>query len=198
MAWVPGASIYSSLETGSLIVQPVRMATPWSPLCGSNFIAETMIFPRKQSNPTSKRRAILEAEGLEFSTHEAQQAFWRRHNLKRRSLGRRSTTLGDLASSLLSGGIQRSAKRLRELESAWKAIVPEAYRSRSRVEYFEHGRLHVSVDSRATGFILHRQFHSTLLLDLNAHISGFRVGCIEFRAGMGESGEKSTSPPKKR
>lgn len=154
-----------------------------------------MILPRKQSDPPSKRRAIIEAEGLEFATPEAKQAFWRRHNLKRRSLGRRSETLGDIVSSLLSEGIQRSAKRLRALESAWKEIVPEAYRSRCRVEYFEHGRLHVSVDSRATGFILHRQLHDTLLLGLNAHISGFRVGDIEFRVGMDVNGEDSTSPP---
>ncbi|MFQ5411929.1 MAG: DciA family protein [Phycisphaerae bacterium] len=142
-----------------------------------------MIFPRKQSGTPSRRRAILEEEGLEYAPLEAQQAFWKKHNLARRSIERRSQRVGELIASSLSGGIQRSAEQLRAVSEAWKNIISEDYRERCRVDYLDRGRLYVSVDCHATGFLLQRRMHDDLLAALNARLSKFRVRRIEFRAG---------------
>ena len=129
-----------------------------------------------------RRTNILEDHGLQFADRESQRAFWLRFNGNRR---RQPAALADVARQLLADERQgpAAARKIMQVDEAWRAVVPPHLAAESRVESLRGGRLTIRVASAATRYVLARNLARTIPDALRARLPDIRISRIDYIIG---------------
>ena len=129
-----------------------------------------------------RRTSILEVHGLQFADRDAQRAFWLRYNGTRR---RQPAALADVARQLLADERQgpAAARKLMQVDDAWRSVVPPHLSAESRVESLRGGRLTIRVASAATRYVLARNLARTIPDALRAKLPDIRISRIDYIIG---------------
>jgi len=119
---------------------------------------------------------------MQFADRDAQRVFWQRFNRRGR---RPAAALGDLTQQLLADERQgpAAARKLMQVDEAWRAVVPSHLASESRVESLRGGRLTIRVASAATRYVLARNLARTLPTALRAKLPDIRISRIDYIIG---------------
>jgi len=130
----------------------------------------------------SRRTAILQNHGFQFADRDAQRAFWLRFNGNRR---RQPAALADVARQLLADERQgpAAARKLMQVDEAWRTVVPSHLAAESRVESLRGGRLTIRVASAATRYVLARNLARTIPDALRAKLPDIRISRIDYVIG---------------
>ncbi len=135
-------------------------------------------------DPLSRRRELLESEGLRYGAADAQSLFWARYNLQRSHRFRRPvSSVGALTGTLLKFGTSADAERMGRAIHAWNRVAPVNCRGNSRIDGLRKGRLTVLVDSKSTAYVLRRQAYRALLEAMEDAAPGLGIEEIVFRVG---------------
>ena len=132
---------------------------------------------------SSRRTTILQDHGLQFADRDSQRAFWQRYNGNRR---RQPAALADVARQLLADERQgpAAARKLMQVDEAWRSVVPPHLASESRVESLRGGRLTIRVASAATRYVLARNLARTIPDALRARLPDIRISRIDYIIGV--------------
>ena len=129
-----------------------------------------------------RRTSILESHGLQFAGRDAQRAFWSQFNKNRR---RQPAALSDIAQQLMADERMgpAAARKLAQVDEAWRSVVPPLIAAESRVESLRGGRLTIRVASAATRYVLARNLARTIPDALRARLPGIRISRIDYILG---------------
>lgn len=131
---------------------------------------------------SQRRTSILEDHGLQFADRDSQRAFWIRFNGNRR---RQPAALADVARQLLADERQgpAAARKLMQVDEAWRAVLPPHLAAQSRVEFLRGGRLTIRVASASTRYVLARNLARTIPDALRARLPDLRISRIDYIIG---------------
>ena len=128
------------------------------------------------------RSTILKDHNVEFADRDTQRAFWLRYNGTRR---RQPAALADVARQLLADERQgpAAARKLMQIDEAWRAVVPAHLAAESRVESLRGGRLTIRVASASTRYVLARNLARVIPDALRAKVPDIRIARIDYVIG---------------
>jgi predicted secreted protein len=123
----------------------------------------------------SRRQSILKNHAMLGAPRNVVSLFWQRYNLRWRNPEK---NIGELAAGIVDSQQFTSTG---PASAAWAEVVPVAFRGRSCVDQLQGGKLTVLVDSKATAYVLGRQFGPALLAALAGRLGRGAVRMIAYR-----------------